>query len=133
MDFFDFEPNFQPYGWDRPFQKKYKTTADAIETLCELSIASAQTLTLTDESGEISIVKCNPEEIEVIRPRPGKQFVAATSNFNFKKMRAYRNSAIDDWRCLVRRLRPQEEADLEGRRGNPSRKYFKQDDRLKLD
>lgn len=72
MDFFDFEPNFQPYGWDRPFQKKYKTTADAIEALCELSIASAQTLTLADESGEISVVKCNPEEIEVIRPRPGK-------------------------------------------------------------
>jgi predicted choloylglycine hydrolase len=78
--------------------EKCKTTADAIEQLRTLPIASAQTLTIADRSGEIAVVECNPKEIEVIRPRSGEQFVVTANNFNSEKMRVYRNPAIDDWR-----------------------------------
>lgn len=78
--------------------EKCKTTAEAIEQLRTLPIASAQTLTIADKSGEIAVVECNPKEIEVIRPHAGEQFVATANNFNSEKMRAYRNPAIDDWR-----------------------------------
>lgn len=78
--------------------EKCKTTAEAIEQLRTLPIASAQTLTVADKSGEIAVVECNPKEMEIIRPRYGEQFVATANNFNSEKMRAYRNPAIDDWR-----------------------------------
>lgn len=77
--------------------EKCQTTAEAIEQLRTLPIASAQTLTVADKSGEIAVVECNPKEMEIIRPRSGEQFVATANNFNSEKMRAYRNSVIDDW------------------------------------
>lgn len=78
--------------------EKCKTTAEAVAELYRLPIASAQTLTIADKSGEIAVVECNPQEIEVIRPRAGEQFVATANNFNSEKMRLYRNPGIDDWR-----------------------------------
>lgn len=78
--------------------EKCRTTAEAIEKLHLLPIASAQTLTLADKSGEIAVVECNPRNIEVIRPRAGEQFVATANNFNSDKMQPYRNPGIDDWR-----------------------------------
>ncbi|HWQ74211.1 MAG TPA: C45 family peptidase [Syntrophomonas sp.] len=78
--------------------EKCKTTAEAIDKLHILPIASAQTLTIADKSGEIAVVECNPKEIEVISPRAGEQFVATANNFNSEKMRPYRNPGIDDWR-----------------------------------
>ena len=78
--------------------EKCKTTAEAIEALHRLPIASAQTLTLADRGGDIAVVECNPKAIEVIRPRPMELFVATANNFNSEKMRPYRNPEIDDWR-----------------------------------
>jgi predicted choloylglycine hydrolase len=78
--------------------EKCKTTAEAIEALHCLPIASAQTLTLADSRGDIAVVECNPAAIEVIRPRPCEPFVATANNFNSEKMRPYRNPDFDDWR-----------------------------------
>ncbi|MGE4353900.1 MAG: C45 family autoproteolytic acyltransferase/hydrolase [Oscillospiraceae bacterium] len=78
--------------------EKCLTTAEAIEALRRLPIASAQTLTIADKSGEIVVVECNPKEMEVIRPRTGERFVATANNFSSEKMRPYRNPDIDDWR-----------------------------------
>lgn len=96
-------PHMQKPGFNagmllRYLLEKCKTTAEAIEELHRLPIASAQTLTIVDKSGEIVVVECNPKEIEVIRPRTGEQFVATANNFNSEKMRPYRNPGIDDWR-----------------------------------
>lgn len=77
--------------------EKCKTTDEAVIALHNLPIASAQTLTIADKSGEIAVVECNSKEIQVIRPRDGEQFVATANNFNSEKMQQYRNSGIDDW------------------------------------
>jgi predicted choloylglycine hydrolase len=158
--------------------EKCQTTAEAIEALHRLPIASAQTLTIADKDGEIAVVECNPREMEVIRPRAGERFVATANNFNSEKMRPYRNPDIDDWRsdercqtarnalehnkasytvafaedvlsgkygfmCQYDRRQNADTVwsvvyDLKRKQvwraeGNPSRKHYKQDDRLKLD
>ncbi|WP_085834054.1 C45 family autoproteolytic acyltransferase/hydolase [Clostridium merdae] len=78
--------------------EKCRTTAQAINLLHSLPIASAQTLTIADKSGEIAVVECNPVAIEVIRPREGEGFVATANNFNSAPMYPFRNPDIDDWR-----------------------------------
>lgn len=78
--------------------EKCRTTAEAVDKLHLLPIASAQTITLADKSGEIAVVECNPRDIEVIRPREGEQFVATANNFNSAKMQSYRNPGVNDWR-----------------------------------
>lgn len=78
--------------------EKCKTTCEAVEELHKLPIASAQTLTIADKSGDIVVVECNPKEIVVIKPREGEQFVATANNFNSEIMQKYRNPQIDDWR-----------------------------------
>jgi predicted choloylglycine hydrolase len=78
--------------------EKCKTTKDAINKLHLLPIASAQTITLADKNGEIAVVECNPENVVVVRPEQGQQFVATANNFNSDKMQKYRNPKIDDWR-----------------------------------
>lgn len=82
--------------------EKCGTTAEAIEELHRLPIASAQTLTVADKSGEIAVVECSPEEMEVIRPRAGERFVSAANSFHSEKMRPYRNPGFDDWRSEER-------------------------------
>ena len=158
--------------------EKCKTTAEAIEKLQALPIASAQTLTIADKNGDIAVVECNPNDMEIIRPRAGERFVATTNNFNSEKMRPYRNPEIDDWRSderyqTARNALLQNQGDyavafaqdvLSGKygflcqydrkqnadtvwsvvydlkrkqiwrvEGNPSRKRFKEDIRMKLD
>lgn len=92
------KPGFNAGMLLRYLLEKCKTTAEAVNELHRLPIASAQALTLADKSGEIAVVECNPCSIEVIRPRVGEMFVAAANNFNSEKMQPYRNPKIDDWR-----------------------------------
>lgn len=92
------KPGFNAGMLLRYLLEKCKTTAEAIEKLQTLPIASAQTLTIADKSGDIAVVECNPNDMEIIRPRAGEQFVATANNFNSEKMRPYRNPEIDDWR-----------------------------------
>lgn len=82
----------------RYFLEKCKTTSEVLEALHQLPIASAQTLTIADKSGEIAVVECNPKDIAIIRPGEGEQFVATANNFNSEKMSVYKNPEIDDWR-----------------------------------
>lgn len=155
-----------------------QNTAEALEALRKLPIASAQTLTIADRDGEIAVVECNPREMDVIRPRAGEMFVATANNFNSEKMRPYRNPEIDDWRsderyqtarntlehnkdgysvafaedvlsgkygfmCQYDRRQNADTVwsvvyDLKRKQiwrveGNPSRKHFNRDDRVRLD
>lgn len=172
------KPGFNAGMLLRYLLEKCKTTAEAINELHRLPIASAQTLTIADKDGEIAVVECNPKEIQIIRPRPGEQFVATANNFNSEKMRSYRNPEIDDWRsderyqtafsalannkhyytvafakdilsgkygfmCQYNRKQNADTVwsvvyDLKRKQiwrveGNPSRKPFKEDTRMKLD
>jgi len=78
--------------------EKGKTTKEVIVAFHGLPIASAQTITIADKIGDIAVVECNPENIVVIRPEQGEQFVATANNFNSIQMQYYRNGDIDDWR-----------------------------------
>lgn len=100
-------PHFRKPGLNagmltRYLLEKCSTTIEALEALHQLPIASAQTLTIADKSGEIAVVECNTKEIEIIHPHDGEQFVATANNFNSEKMQDYRNPDIDDWRSSER-------------------------------
>ena len=78
--------------------EKCKTTDESIKELNRIPISSAQTITIADKIGDIAVVECNPENIDVIRPKNSEQFVATANNFNSIEMKKYRNPEVDDWR-----------------------------------
>lgn len=78
--------------------EKCKTTDEALESIKKIPIASQQTLTIADITGNMVVVECNCNHIEVIKPNKDGNFVATANNFNSKKMTEYRNCGIDDWR-----------------------------------
>ena len=98
------KPGFNAGMLTRYLLEKCKTTEQAIEELHKLPIASAQTLTIADQSGEIVVVECNPKNIEIIRPHHGEDFVATANDFNSEKMSSFKNPDIDDWRSKERYL-----------------------------
>lgn len=79
--------------------ERCKTTTEAIKQIKQLPIASTQTLTIADQKGELVVVECNPEKIEIIKPNKDGNFVATANNFNSSKMKEYRNPKIDDWKA----------------------------------
>ena len=82
--------------------EKCKTTNEVIEKLRDIPIASQQTLTIADSTGNIVVVECNSEYIEVIKPSEVDGFVVAANEFNSPKMKKYNNYDIDDWRAEER-------------------------------
>lgn len=82
--------------------EKCTITDEALQKLREIPIASQQTLTIADENGEIVVVECNSERMEVIYPNEDGNFVATANNFNSEEMKEYRNPQIDDWKSDVR-------------------------------
>lgn len=82
--------------------EKCKTTKEVIGCLKRLPIASQQTLTIADASGDIAVVECNSKHIEVISPAADGGFVTATNTFHSEKMKSFNNDHIDDWRAEER-------------------------------
>ena len=101
-------PKVRGYGLNagmlvRYILEKCKTTKEAITFLQTVPIASLQTLTIVDQSGEMVVVECNPYEMEVIKPNKDGQFVATANNFNSSRMNEYKNDKeMDDWNSEVR-------------------------------
>ncbi len=92
------KPGFNSGMLVRYLLEKCKTTQEAISELQCLPIASAQTITIADKEGDIAVIECNPENVIVITPEVGENFVATANNFNSAQMKQYRNPDIDDWR-----------------------------------
>lgn len=84
--------------------EKCKTTNEAIEKLKELPIASQQTLTIADTDGNIVVVECNCNNVEVIKPNKDEGFISIANEFNSEKMKQYNNYNIDNWRANERYL-----------------------------
>ena len=82
--------------------EKCKTTNEVVESIKTLPIASQQTLTVVDCSGNIAVIECNSENIEVIKPNKDRNFVVATNEFNSENMIKYNNYNIDDWKAQER-------------------------------
>ncbi len=88
-----------------------KSTAEAVAALERLPIASAQTVTLADAGGEIAVVECSCDQLEVRYPDPGEGAVFATNSFASPRMQAGRPSprnsqenlfTLDRYRTLER-------------------------------
>ena len=82
--------------------EKCKTTDEVIEKLKNIPIASQQTVTVADSIGNIAVVECNAEYIEVIKPNKEGNFVAVANEFNSQKMKKYNNYNVDNWRAEER-------------------------------
>ena len=82
--------------------EKCKTTNEVIKCLKILPIASQQTLTIADNTGEILVVECNCNNIEVIKPNEDGNFVAIANEFNTEKMKKYNNYDVDNWKAEER-------------------------------
>lgn len=93
-------------GWNAGLLLRYllercKTVKEAIHTLHSLPIASSQTFTMADCTGEIALVECNAEQVAV---RQGLQqpFVCATNRFHLEEMQPYHLPQVDDWFAQTR-------------------------------
>lgn len=93
------KPGFNAGILIRYILEKCKATDEAILALKSLPIASSQTITLADVSGDIAVIECNAEKFVVNRPEPGRNFVAAANCFVSDEMQSYRNTEVDDWRA----------------------------------
>lgn len=83
--------------------EKCKSTQEAIAALKTIPIASQQTLTMIDANGDMAVVECNANHVEVILPKADANFVASTNDFISNAMHAYKKpSEIDDWRSQER-------------------------------
>lgn len=79
--------------------EKCKTTAEAVERLKELPVASAQTLAIADSGGKIAVIECNAQAMEILYPEGGKNYVAATNHFHAECLRQFDPpETVDDWR-----------------------------------
>jgi predicted choloylglycine hydrolase len=91
-----FRPGLNAGMLTRYILEKCKTVKQALEVLQRLPIASAQTITMLDKTGDMAVVECNCEKIAIIRPEPGRGFVAATNQFVSKEMKQYAYSGPDE-------------------------------------
>lgn len=84
--------------------EKCRTTDDVIERLNVLPIASQQTLTIMDSSGNFAVIECNCKHVEVIQGAGQDGFVVAANAFVSPKMKGYNNHEMDNWRSDERYL-----------------------------
>lgn len=97
----DIAPGFNGGMLVRYMLEKCKTVFQAIKFLQTIPIASSQSITLADASGEIAVVECNSKDISIIYPDKNG-YVVATNNFNSINMIKYANYHIDNWHSLER-------------------------------
>ncbi|MFV3013412.1 C45 family autoproteolytic acyltransferase/hydrolase [Clostridium botulinum] len=90
------KPGFNAGMLVRYILEKCKTTDEAILALKKLPIASPQTITLADKSGNIAVVECNCDKIVVLNPQQGKNYVFTTNHFVSEEMQEYQFNGVDD-------------------------------------
>lgn len=83
----------------RLFLEKCKTVNEVVKLLQTLPIASSQTFTIADVSGDFAVIECNCKSIEIITH---KYTVQATNLFHSEKMRPYNNYINDNWQAEER-------------------------------
>lgn len=79
--------------------EKCRNVEEFVQFLEKAPIASSQTFTAADRSGEAALIECNPEKMEVCSVDEKNHFVSAVNAFNLPGMRKYRAEGIDDWRA----------------------------------
>ena len=92
------QPGFNAGLLVRYLLEKCKRVSEAIFMVKALPVASAQTLTLADLTGDMAVIEHNSERLEIIRPAGDpSSFVCATNTFHHPDMKIYNNPEIDNW------------------------------------
>lgn len=86
----------------RYFLEKCKTTREVLTQIHTLPISSAQTFTVADRNGEIAVVECCCEKVEILRSSDNHPYVCATNYFHSKEMAQFNVPGIDHWQTEVR-------------------------------
>lgn len=86
----------------RLFLEKCSCTNEVIELIFKLPISSAQTFTVADALGDIAVIECNVEKIEILNPSEKFPFVCATNVFHSEEMSLFNNAKIDNWQAEER-------------------------------
>lgn len=81
----------------RFFLEQCRTTQEVIQWAKRLPISSAQTFTVADCSGDIAVIECCSDGLEIIRPTQDHFFVCATNRFHSPALASQNGSGIDDW------------------------------------
>lgn len=81
----------------RYFLEKCKNVQEVIEQIQRLPIASAQTFTVADTSGEITVLECYCDGLEIIWPSLDRPFVCATNIFHAPAMQQLNMPDLDNW------------------------------------
>ncbi len=86
----------------RYFLEKCKTTLEVIEQIQILPISSAQIFTVADITGEIAVIECCTEKVEIIRPSSDAPYVCAANTFHAEPMKKFNVPDIDNWQAKSR-------------------------------
>ena len=86
----------------RFFLEKCRTVDEVMKQLSRLPVGSAQTFTVADADGNIAVLECNMERLEVIRPSQTQPYVCATNLFHGAQMQEFSNMDIDNWEAETR-------------------------------
>ena len=82
--------------------EKFQTLQEAIQFIKIVPIASNQTITIADALGNIAVVECNSQNVEIIYPLENENFVVTTNHFYSLVMKKYNKDHIDDWHSSLR-------------------------------
>ena len=81
----------------RFFLEKYSTVDEVIKWLHRIPIASAQTFTVADQMGDISVIECCADSIHIRKPEEGQPYVCAVNRFHSPELEKWNTGEVDDW------------------------------------
>ncbi len=82
--------------------EKCRRTAEVIQLIKRLPIASAQTFTIADTSGEIAVIESCADGCVVLSSTTQQPFVCATNLFCSPELSAQQNLEVDNWQAQTR-------------------------------
>lgn len=82
--------------------ERCRNVEDACAILKQIPIASSQTLTLADPQGNLLVVECTPDHIEMIKPNKNKPYVIAVNHFQTPECKRFQVQNMDDWKSKER-------------------------------
>lgn len=96
------QPGFNAGLLLRWLLEKCRNTSEVLQSLQQLPIASAQTLTVADAQGEIALIECEAGQIAIKRPEQTQPYVFATNSFHLPEMAAKPRPTVDNWQAEER-------------------------------
>jgi len=91
--------------------EKCKTVKEALDSLAQIPMSSAQTLIMADKSGDMAVVECNWEKFVIRRPGNSEKFIVTSNIFISDEMKQYGKGgfnfrAADRYRTACNALKP---------------------------